>query len=124
MKLYMSAGNKIFLVMKLTIALLLLATFQVGAATFGQKVTLTGKNVPLPQLFEVIKQQTGYDFMYDKTLMDKARPVAVQYTNTPLKEVLDDCLRQQGMTYVLSSGMIIVKRSPAPPVPPPPGPRE
>ncbi len=100
--------------MKLTIALMLIATFQVGAASFAQKVTLTGKNVSLPQLFETIKQQTGFDFMYDKSLLDKARPVAVNYNNTPLKEVLDDCLRQQGMSYVLSNGVIIVKRAPPP----------
>ncbi|HEY4289043.1 MAG TPA: SusC/RagA family TonB-linked outer membrane protein [Puia sp.] len=105
-----SSGNKILLVMKLTIALMLIATFHVGAASFAQKVTLTGKNISLPQLFETIKQQTGYNFMYDRSLLDKTRPVAVSYNNTPLKEVLDDCLRQQGLNYVLSNGVIIVKR--------------
>jgi len=115
MKLFIS-GNAIcrtLQVMKLTTALILLATLHVGAASFAQKVTLTGKNVSLPQLFETIKQQTGYDFMYDKSLLEKARPVAVNYNNTPLKEVLDDCLRQQGMSYVLTNGVIIVKRLPA-----------
>ena len=107
-------GNKIFLVMKLTIALFFMATIQVGATSFAQKVTLSGKKISLPQLFESIKQQTGYDFMYDKSLLIKARPVAVDYNNTPLKEVLDDCLRQQGLSYVLSNGVIIVKRMPPP----------
>jgi TonB-linked SusC/RagA family outer membrane protein len=114
MKLFIS-GNAIcrtLQVMKLTTALILLATLHVGATSFAQKVTLTGKNVSLPQLFETIKQQTGYDFMYDKSLLEKARPVAVNYNNTPLKEVLDDCLRQQGMNYVLTNGVIIVKRLP------------
>jgi TonB-linked SusC/RagA family outer membrane protein len=105
-------GNKIFLVMKLTIALLLVATFQVGATSFAQKVTLSGNNITLPRLFETIKQQTGYDFMYDKALLEKARPVTIQYNDAPLKEVLDDCLRQQGLDYVLSNGVIIVRRGP------------
>ncbi len=108
-------GNKIFLVMKLTIALFFLATFQVGATSFAQKVTLVGKNVTLPQLFETIKQQTGYDFMYNKTLLQQSRPVNLQYNNAPLRDVLDDCLRQQGMSYVLTNGVIIVKRAPPPP---------
>jgi hypothetical protein len=72
-------GNKIFLVMKLTIALFFMATFQVGATSFAQKVTLSGRNITLPQLFETIKNQTGYDFMYDKALLDKVRPVTIQY---------------------------------------------
>ncbi|HEV2481314.1 MAG TPA: SusC/RagA family TonB-linked outer membrane protein, partial [Puia sp.] len=98
--------------MKLTIALFFLATFQVGATSFAQKVTLNGQHITLPQLFETIKQQTGYDFMYDKTLLQQARPVNLRYNNTPLRQVLDDCLGQQGMAYVLSNGVIIVKRAP------------
>ena len=117
MKLYASGSHragKILLVMRLTIVLLLIATFHAGAATFAQEITLTGKSITLPQLFETIKQQTGYDFMYASSLLDNTRPVAVNYKKTPLKEVLDDCLRQQGLSYVLSNGVIIVKR-PAPP---------
>jgi TonB-linked SusC/RagA family outer membrane protein len=115
MKLLHSTGNQILLVMKLTIVLLLIATCHAGATSFAQEVTLTGKSVTLPQLFETIKQQTGFDFMYDKSLLEKTRPVFIDYKKTPLRQVLDDCLRQQGLSYVLSNGVIIVKRPPAPP---------
>ncbi|HEY4063104.1 MAG TPA: SusC/RagA family TonB-linked outer membrane protein [Puia sp.] len=101
--------------MKLTIVLLLIATCHAGATSFAQEVTLTGKSVTLPQLFETIKQQTGFDFMYDKSLLERTRPVFIDYKKTPLRQVLDDCLRQQGLSYVLSNGVIIVKRPPAPP---------
>lgn len=111
-------GNKIFLVMKLTIALFFMATFQVGATSFAQKVTLSGRNITLPQLFETIKNQTGYDFMYDKALLDKVRPVTIQYHGAPLKEVLDDCLRQQGINYVITNDVIIVKRAMSTPAAP------
>ncbi len=106
----LSTGYKMLIIMKLTIALLFLATFQVGAATFAQEVTLTSRNISLPQLFEVIKEQTGYAFVYDKTLLQNARPVAVNYSKAPLREVLYNCLRLQGLTYVLSNGVIVVKR--------------
>jgi TonB-linked SusC/RagA family outer membrane protein len=115
MKLLHSTGNQILLVMKLTIVLLLIATCHAGATSFAQEVTLTGKSVTLPQLFETIKQQTGFDFMYDKSLLERTRPVFIDYKKTPLRQVLDDCLRQQGLSYVLSNGVIIVKRPPAPP---------
>jgi TonB-linked SusC/RagA family outer membrane protein len=115
MKLYLSGhatGNKMFLIMKLTIGLLLIATFHVGAATYAQEITITKKTISLQQLFEVINQQTGYAFIYDKSLLENTRPVAASYNKTPLKEVLDNCLREQGLTYVLSNGMIIVKHPP------------
>ncbi len=108
----LATGYKMLIVMKLTIALLFLATFQVGAATFAQEVTLTSRNISLPQLFEVIKQQTGYAFVYDNTLLQNSRPVAIAYNKAPLREVLDNCLRMQGLTYALSNGVIIVKRPP------------
>jgi len=114
MKLLRSTGNQILLVMKLTIVLLLIATCHAGAASFAQEVTFSGKSVSLPQLFETIKQQTGFDFMYEKSLLEKTRPVAIDYKKTPLRQVLDDCLRQQGLSYVLSNGVIIVKRPPPP----------
>lgn len=110
----LSIGRKMLIVMKLTTALLFIATFQVGAATYAQEVTLSNRNISLPQLFEVIKDQTGYAFVYDNALMQNARPVAVNYNKTPLKEVLDNCLRLQGLTYALSNGVIVVKRLPAP----------
>jgi TonB-linked SusC/RagA family outer membrane protein len=108
----LATGHKMLIVMKLTIVLLFLATFQVGAATFAQEVTLTSRNISLPQLFEAIKQQTGYAFVYDKALLQDSRPVAIAYNKAPLKEVLDNCLRMQGLTYALSNGVIIVKRPP------------
>jgi TonB-linked SusC/RagA family outer membrane protein len=111
----LSIGHKTLIIMKLTIALLFITTFQVGAtATFAQEVTLTSKSISLPQLFEVIKQQTGYAFVYDNTLLQNARPVAISYNKAPLKQVLDNCLHLQGLTYVLSNGVIIVKHMPVP----------
>ena len=110
MKLYRHAGGKILVAMKLTIVLLLMGVLHAGAATFAQEVTLSAKSITLPQLFENIKQQTGYSFVYDRSILEISRPVAANYNKTPLKHVLDDCLRQQGLAYVLTNGVIIVKR--------------
>ncbi len=107
-----SRAGKIILVMRLTIALLLIVTFQAGAATHAQDITLSGKSITLLQLFDSIKQQSGYDFMYASHLLENTRPVTVSYRKTPLRQVLDDCLRQQGLSYVLSNKVIIIRRMP------------
>ena len=83
-------------VMRLTIVLLLIATFHAGAAGFARRDHFNGKSVSPPQLFDVIKQQTGYDFMYAKSLLENTRPVDVHYNKTSLKTVLDDCLAPAG----------------------------
>ena len=45
-------------VMQLTTLVLLGAFLQVSAAAFGQRVTITGNDLPLKQVFADIRQQT------------------------------------------------------------------
>ncbi|WP_432714835.1 hypothetical protein, partial [Pedobacter sp.] len=63
--------------MKLIILLLTTAIMQVSASTFAQKVTLSKKNAPLSEIFNEIRIQTGYDFLYNNKLLSSAHPVTI-----------------------------------------------
>jgi hypothetical protein len=65
--------------MKLTIALLLIFTFQVNAKSFAQRVTISKTQVSLATVFKDIEKQTGFLFFYDKALVAKARPCNAEY---------------------------------------------
>jgi hypothetical protein len=54
---------KLLLIMKLTIFILILSLVNVYASTFGQKVNLEQKNVPLKVVLNAIEAQTGYVFL-------------------------------------------------------------
>src|SRR5579871_5575738 len=56
---------KTVLVMKLTIILLIAGCLQVSAKGYGQKITISGKDLPLEKVFSMVRNQTGYVFFYD-----------------------------------------------------------
>lgn len=76
---------------------------------YAQTVTLHKQNISLKQLFDEIRKQTGYDFLYSPQLLTKAKPVDVDAVNSPLKMVLDNCFTDQPLTYVIDKKTIIVK---------------
>jgi len=82
----------------------------VCTGAWSQKVTISGKGLSLEKVFEMIKAQTGYDFVYNQDDIDQAKKVDLQVKNAPLEEVLDRCLRPQGFTYEIRNRIIGIRR--------------
>jgi len=108
---------KLLMRMKLTACILLIAALQVHADGFSQKVTISGKNMTLDRVFEEIKQQTGYALIMNKSLFEKTQRVTLQVKDLPLTDLLDLCLKGQGLSYQISNRIIVITASR--PVPPP-----
>ena len=107
---------KLFLIMKLTILLMLIAMLQARAAGLAQTVTLSFRDTPLSKVFSEIKKQTGYTFWYTDEQLVNAKKVTLQVQNMSLDHVLELCFRDQPLTYTVSDKTVIVKRK-APSVP-------
>jgi TonB-linked SusC/RagA family outer membrane protein len=91
-------------------ALLLLAGFMsVSAATRAQKVSISDNNMSLSQVFNKIRKQTGYNFIYTNENLAKASRVSIHEKDAPLEEVLNQCFRNQPLTYTINDRIIIVK---------------
>lgn len=103
---------KTFLVMKMTAFFLLVGSLTVSAGSFSQKVTISGKDIPLTKLFAVIEQQTGYSFVYNEKLIRQANPVSLDVRDAPLSDVLNGCLTHQGLLYTIKYKIIVVRESP------------
>ncbi|NLR59139.1 TonB-dependent receptor [Chitinophaga polysaccharea] len=99
--------------MKLTAGLLLLTLLQVSAKTFSQTVTLKGHRLPLEQVFDRIKDQTGYAFVYDANLIKKASPLEIDIKNMPLATALTLIGKGQPFTCEIRHKIIVVKENPA-----------
>ena len=99
--------------MKLTAFLLLVATLQVSAAGYSQKVTLTRQQVPLVQVFKEIERQTGYLFLYEENLLSQTRNVSIKATAMPLKEALDICMKEQPLEYTIIQHTVVIKEKAA-----------
>ena len=64
--------SKMLLVMKLTTIILFAACLHASAAGYGQRVSISGENLPLKSVFTKIQKQTGYLFFYYKEDLEKA----------------------------------------------------
>lgn len=96
--------------------MLLVAFIHVSASTLAQKVTLKVKGAPLTTVFDQISNQTGYDFAYTSTALNKAKPVTIDVRNRDLREVLDQVFAGQPLKYNIEdrSITVTVKQIPAP----------
>ncbi len=97
------------LIMRLTAILLLTATLHVSAIGLSQTVTIYKSNASLEQIFELLQQQTGYSFMFNSHMLDKAKKVTVRVSNGTVEEVLAKCFSNQPFSYVIHEKIIIVK---------------
>lgn len=96
-------------IMKLTTIFILAATLQVSAKGYSQKVTLSVKDVPIENVFKEIEKQTGYYFAYTRELIQSIGPVSLDVKDATLKDVLDQCIKGQPLSYTITAKVISVK---------------
>lgn len=103
-----SAMQKMLMTMKLTVFFLLIASLQLQARSYSQKVTFSGKGQVLRQLFAAIEEQTGYVVVYRKELISKAAPIAIDVREKPLVEVLNMALHDQALKFSIDEKTIFI----------------
>ncbi len=106
--------SKILLVMKLTLPLLLLFCIQVSAHVEAQSITYSKNNVSLSKVFNVIRDQTGYEFLYNSTMLKNNPKADVYFHKTPLKSALNKVFKNQPLTYAIVGETIVVKKRSTP----------
>jgi TonB-linked SusC/RagA family outer membrane protein len=94
----------------LTLVLMIAAILQVRAYSYSQYVTLHEKNSPIEKLFKLIEKQSNYHFLYDKLDVIKAGAVTIDVNGVSVTEALNQCLRNQPLTYQIFSNTIVVKK--------------
>jgi len=105
--------NKFLLIMKLVVVLLISGILQVSATTKAQNVTLSVKDASLKKVFRELRQQTGYNFLYNSEMMNQTTPVSLSVKNLPFNQVLEKCFSNQPVTYVIDHNTVVVKGKPA-----------
>jgi len=82
---------------------------QLSAAGFSQGITLSEKNAKLESIFTKIFQQTGYEFFYNSSIIEKAKTVSIQVNNQSLDAVLALCFKDQPLDYELKERTVVIK---------------
>ena len=97
---------------KIRLWLLLTGVLVCNAVAAQQKITLNEKNAPLKKIFRLINKQSDWIFLYENNVLDKSVPVTISVTNADIREVLDLCLKDQPLIYIISGNNIGIKLKP------------
>jgi TonB-linked SusC/RagA family outer membrane protein len=102
--------SKIILAMKLTAIIIIAALTNVSAKSYSQVVTLHQKNTTVEKVLKSIEKQTGYHFLYDKKDVSHTGGINVEVSNASLADALDQCFKDQPLTYKIFQETIVVKK--------------
>jgi len=100
----------LFLVMKITTALLLFSALHVSAHSLSQTITLKVKDQPIKQIFEAIYDQTQFGVIYNDKRIDPNQKVTVEANQMPLDVFLEQVLLSRNLSYRIEDQTIFVKR--------------
>lgn len=108
---------QIMRIMKLIVFLMTISFLQVSGETLAQKVTLKQENIALKDVFNHIRDQTGYDVLWQSGKLDDRERVDVDFQEVDLKEVLSSVLTPKDLAYTIVDKTVVVRPRPRSTVP-------
>ncbi|MCX2454258.1 SusC/RagA family TonB-linked outer membrane protein [Pedobacter sp. PLR] len=85
------------------------AMLQVSASSYAQKININQTNISLEKALKLIRQQSGYDFLFDAKVIQKASTFNINIKNADINEALKQCLKGQNLTYSLEEHTVLIK---------------
>ncbi|WP_191968027.1 SusC/RagA family TonB-linked outer membrane protein [Rhizosphaericola mali] len=74
----------------------------------AQQVKVTQQQTTIDQLFTELKEQTGYSFLWDNTLLNGNKPIRIPQKNTTLNEILNEVLKNSGLEYKIKNKIVYI----------------
>ena len=90
------------------------ANAQVNHASLQSPVTISGSNIPLLQVFQTIKKQTGLTFFYSNQLLDDKEKVSLSFQDTKLEDVLAYLFKDKSISYEIRDDRLLLNEKPRP----------
>jgi len=103
-----------FLIMKIAFFLVFLGLMQASASVHSQSITFKEKNATLKQIFNEINKQTGYNVYWSAKSIDESHTINVDFNKASISEVLETCLENLSLTFVIDGKTVIIKPVPKP----------
>lgn len=103
-------GKQTLRIMKLTAIILTISLLQVHAEGLTQTLTISGKNMQLEKVFTVIKEQTGYVFLYTDDVIKDAKKVTLNVKDAKLEDVLKLAFKDQQLGYLIENKTVVISK--------------
>jgi len=91
----------------LLFAILLFAS----TAVFSQNISLSVRNVSMEEALRQVREKSGFRILYNARTLEGCKPVTVNLKNATLESVLQAVFKGQPITYTISKGSIIIRRT-------------
>ncbi len=103
---------KMLLLMKFTIAFILLASLQLSAKTFSQeRITINLKSADLKTALKQIEKKSIFRFLYNDEIVSSNQKVSINAVNLPVLEVLDGIFSETELTYrILNNNLVVITK--------------
>lgn len=88
--------------------ILLLMCLHVSVSGRTQIVSISGKKIPIEEVFLSIKKQTAYAVVCKSALIKDIRPVDLNVTDMPLRNLMDLTLKDQALQYTIGKNSVFV----------------
>jgi TonB-linked SusC/RagA family outer membrane protein len=104
--------------MKFTLLLMTIFILQSKASIVAQNISLNVKDATLTEVIGQIRQQTRITILYNNQSVTALKPITLKVKNRDLKQVLDECLKDQPVRYeVINDVILIIPKTDARPIP-------
>jgi TonB-linked SusC/RagA family outer membrane protein len=101
--------HKLLVIMRLTTVILIATFMQVSAATFGQRVTLNEQRSTIENVLKKIRAQTGYDFLFERKIVQNAGLIDLKLNNVTLDEALKSLVSKTPLTYNIDGKIVVIE---------------
>ncbi len=99
------------MILKITIAFLLIFCYQSYAKVFPQAISMQAKSIHLEDVFKQIEKESDYVVMYKKDNLKKLAPLNVHADKMPLNDFMIMVLKGKGLTYTIEDKTIMISLS-------------
>ena len=106
---------KLPLAMRVSLALLIAATFQLSAATgYAQRIrgAISMSKVSIEQVLNKIEESSDYVFLYNDKAIQKNRIVSVNNKSGKIHDILDEIFQGTSISYTVMDKQIILSAKP------------
>ena len=79
------------------------------ASVQTKNVTLDVKDMPLREVFKLVKAQTGVNFVYSEIEIQKGSKLTLKFENLPLKTALERIFKDQPYVFEVQGDIVVVK---------------
>ncbi|WP_240534707.1 STN and carboxypeptidase regulatory-like domain-containing protein [Pedobacter aquae] len=83
---------------------LVLVTLKSNAQTYSFEF----KNTPFNTVITEITSKTNYQFVFDASYLQQAKPVSLKVNSAGMKQILDAVFQNQTFSYTLSENTIVI----------------